>query len=124
LESKLSKSDNAYEGYIDPLFVKIGDHTMTSLNICIFSHLIYHDKIVIKKVNIGQNCIVGPHSIVSPGTVMDEEAILGANSMTKINQHLESGLIHVGVPVSQKFPLQSLEQYKEKVNKMVDGKQE
>ena len=47
-----------YEGYIDPLFVEIGDFTMTSLNICIFSHLIYHDGVFIKKVKIGKACVV------------------------------------------------------------------
>jgi carbonic anhydrase/acetyltransferase-like protein (isoleucine patch superfamily) len=91
---------------------------MTSLNVLIFSHLIYHDKIVIKRIKIGKNCIVGPHSIVSPGTVMEDEAILGANSITSINQHLESNLIHVGVPVTHKFPIQTVEESKDKVKKI------
>ncbi|MFX1488219.1 MAG: hypothetical protein ACFFBI_03665, partial [Promethearchaeota archaeon] len=44
----IGKNVVAYEGYIDPELVEIGDFTMTSLNICIFSHLIYQDKIIIK----------------------------------------------------------------------------
>ncbi|GAI01828.1 unnamed protein product, partial [marine sediment metagenome] len=53
--------------------------SMTSLNICIFSHLIYQDKILIKKVKIGKACVVGPHTIVSPGTIMHDFAVLGVN---------------------------------------------
>ncbi|MFX1278119.1 MAG: hypothetical protein ACFFA3_01800 [Promethearchaeota archaeon] len=114
----IGKNVVAYEGYIDPEFVEIGDFTMTSLNICIFSHLIYHDRIVIKKVKIGKACVVGPQTIVSPGTIMQDGSVLGANSYTWIGQELESDLIHVGTPVSMNFPVQSLEESQEKVERI------
>ncbi len=111
----------AYEGYIDPEFVEIGDHTMTSLHICIFSHLLYHDKIIVKRVKIGENCIVGPQTIISPGTIMHDGAILGVNSYTSIGQELDGDLIHVGLPVSMTMKIQSLEESKEKVDKTKKG---
>ena len=91
---------------------------MTSLNICIFSHLIYNEYIVIKKVRIGKACVVGPQSIVSPGTVMHDGAILGANSYTWIDQELMGDLIHVGTPVSMSFPIQSVEESLEKAERI------
>ena len=106
----IGKNVVAYEGYIDPEFIEIGDFTMTSLNICIFSHLIYHDKVIIKKVKIGDQCIIGPQTIISPGTIMHKGAILGANSYTWIGQELEGDLIHVGTPVSMTFQVQSVEE--------------
>ena len=112
----IGKNVVAYEGYIDPEFVEIGDFTMTSINICIFSHLIYHDKLIIKRVKIGNECIVGPQSIISPGTIMQDRAVLGANSYTNIGQELKSDLIHVGTPVSVSFSIQSLEESIEKVD--------
>lgn len=112
----IGKNVVAYEGYIDPEFVEIGDFTMTSLNICIFSHLIYHDKLIIKRVKIGNECIVGPQTIITPGTIMQDRAVLGANSYTSIGQELKSDLIHVGTPVSANFPIQSLEESIEKVD--------
>jgi hypothetical protein len=115
--TKVGKNVVLYEGYVDPLFVEIGDFTMTSLNICIFSHLIYHDKILIKKVRIGSACVVGPQTVTSPGTVMHDGAILGANSYTWVDQELESNLIHVGTPVSLKLPIQTLEESQHKVEK-------
>ena len=114
----IGKNVVAYEGYIDPELIEIGDFTMTSLNICIFSHLIYHDHIIIKKIRIGEACVVGPQTIISPGTVMRDGAVLGANSYTWIGQELEGNLIHVGTPVSTSFPVQSLEESQEKVERI------
>ncbi len=108
----------AYEGYIDPEFVEIGDYTMTSLNICIFSHLIYQDKILIKKVKVGKTCIVGPQTIISPGTILQDGAILGVNSYTWTNQVLQGDLIHVGTPVSMTLQIQSVEDSQQKAEKI------
>ncbi|MFX1379663.1 MAG: hypothetical protein ACFFA4_11295 [Promethearchaeota archaeon] len=118
---RIGRNVVAYEGYIDPEFIEIGDYTMTSLNICIFSHLIYHDRIFIKKVKIGKACIVGPHTIISPGTVLQDEAVLGVNSYTWIDQELEGNLIHVGIPVSMKLPIQSIEESQKKAEKVKAG---
>jgi hypothetical protein len=108
----------AYEGYIDPEFIEIGDYTMTSLNICIFSHLIYHDRIFIKKVKIGKACIVGPNTIINPGTILQDGAVLGVNSYTWIDQNLQGDLIHVGIPVSMTLPIQSVEESQIKAEKV------
>jgi hypothetical protein len=119
---RVGKNVVMYEGYIDPVFVEIGNFTMTSLNICIFSHLIYHDKVIIKKVKIGEACVVGPHTIISPGTIMQNGSILGANSYTWIDQELEGDLIHIGTPVSFKLPIQSVEESQEKIIRIKKGK--
>lgn len=121
--TKVGKNVVLYEGYVDPLFVEIGNFTMTSLNICIFSHLIYHDKVLIRKVRIGNACVVGPQTVTSPGTIMHDGAILGANSYTWVDQELESDLIHVGTPVSMKLPIQSLEESQKKVEEIVKGEE-
>jgi carbonic anhydrase/acetyltransferase-like protein (isoleucine patch superfamily) len=94
---------------------------MTSLNICIFSHLIYQDKLLIKRVKIGKACVVGPHTIISPGTTMEDFAVLGVNSYTEINQRLKGNLIHVGTPVSITLPIQSVEESQQKAAKVKDS---
>ena len=120
---RIGKNVVAYEGYIDPELVEIGDFTMTSVNIGIFSHLIYHEKVIIKRVKIGKACIVGPQTIISPGTIMHDGAVLGANSYTSIGQELKSDLIHVGTPVSMSFPIQSLDESIEKDKSIREGGQ-
>jgi len=119
--TKVGRSVVLYEGYVDPLFVEIGDFTMTSLNICIFSHLIYQDKLLIKKVKIGKACVVGPHTIISPGTIMEDFAVLGVNSYTEINQRLKGNLIHVGTPVSITLPIQSVEESQQKAENIKES---
>jgi hypothetical protein len=119
--TKVGRSVVLYEGYIDPLFVEIGDFTMTSLNICIFSHLIYQDKLLIKRVKIGKACVVGPHTIIAPGTIMEDFAVLGVNSYTEINQRLKGNLIHVGTPVSITLPIQSVEESQQKAEKIKES---
>ncbi|MFW9820714.1 MAG: hypothetical protein ACFFE5_13985 [Candidatus Thorarchaeota archaeon] len=114
----IGKNVVAYEGYIDPELIEIGDFTMTSLNICIFSHLISYDRIFIKKVKIGKACIVGPHTIISPGTILQDRAVLGVNSYTWIDQNLEGDLIHVGIPVSMTLPIQSVEESQKKAERV------
>jgi hypothetical protein len=118
---RIGKNVVLYEGYVDPYFIEIGDFTMTSLNICIFSHLIYQDKLFIQKVKIGEACVIGPQTIVAPGTQMEDRAILGANSYSSIGQKLESDLIHVGTPVNIKLPLQSVEDSQQKVSKIKES---
>ncbi|MFW9828308.1 MAG: hypothetical protein ACFFEY_12020 [Candidatus Thorarchaeota archaeon] len=115
---KIGRNVVAYEGYIDPEFVEIGNYTMTSLNICIFSHLIYQDRIIIKKVKIGKACIVGPQTIISPGTVLEDGAILGVNSYTSVDQILKGDLIHVGTPVNMTLQIQSVEESREKAERV------
>ena len=115
---KIGRNVGIYDGWVDPEFVSIGDHTMTSLNTMIHSHLIYNNKLFIKSVIIGKNCIVGPQSVISPGTIMKKEAILGANSVTLIDQVLESGLIYIGIPALKSFPITSLEEAEEKLVKL------
>ena len=119
--TKVGRSVVLYEGYIDPLFVEIGDFTMTSLNICIFSHLIYQDKLLIKRVKIGKACVVGPHTIIAPGTIMEDFAVLGVNSYTEINQRLKGNLIHVGTPVNITLPIQSVEESQQKAEKVKES---
>ncbi len=112
---KLGRNVCIYDGWVDSEFISIGDHTMTSLNTMIHSHLIYNDKLIIRKVEIGKNCIIGPQTVISPGTIIEEEAILGANSVTLVGQVLEGGKIHIGIPVSKSFPISSIEESEEKL---------
>ncbi len=107
-----------YEGYIDPFLVNIGKNTMTSLHVCIFSHLIYHDKVYVKEVMIGENCIIGPQTVISPGTFIEDGAVLGANSYTDVSQRLEKDLIHIGTPVDKTFSIQTIEESQEKYDKI------
>jgi hypothetical protein len=94
-----------YDGWLDTELLEIGDSVMLSLNASIMSHYIYQNKFIIKKVVIEKNSIIGADSVVSPGTFVEEGAIIGTVSSTKIDQRLEGYLTHVGNPVYRKLPI-------------------
>lgn len=54
-------------------------------------------KVEIAPVVLDINCVVGAHSILSPGTFMETNSGLGAMSMTKSNQRLLESTLYVGV---------------------------
>ncbi len=67
----------------------------------ISSSAIIGDKLIIQKVKIGDNSVVGGTSIVSPGTVIGKNVMLGARSSTHIGQRLEDGWIYFGNPATK-----------------------
>ena len=103
--SKIGHNVVLYDSWIDPEFVEIGGSCMISLNTQIFSHCIYRDKFVVKKIVIEKNCIAGAGAIVAPGTYMEEGAVLGGNCTTQIGQRLSSYTIHVGAPANIALPI-------------------
>ncbi len=84
--------------YLDTEFVEIGKDTILGLDCKVLSSIIVQDKLLIKRVKIGNNCLVGGASVVSPGTVMEDDSVLGALSCTKVDQVLETGWIYFGIP--------------------------
>ena len=47
---------------------------------------------------IGKNVVIGGACLVSPGTIIEDNVMLGARSTTKIGQVLEEGWIYFGNP--------------------------
>ena len=57
---------------------------------------------LLKKVIIGDHCIIGGYAVVSPGTVMERGSVLGVWAMTNIGQRLEKDWTYIGQP-ARKF---------------------
>ncbi len=104
---KTSFSNSLYEGWIDCEFVEFGKNIKIGQGSLITSNIIIKDKLIIKKVTIQDNVIIGAHAIVLPGTKIDSDTILDAISMTNINQHLERNSIYHGTPATKIIKNQS-----------------
>lgn len=103
--SKMGKNVCLYDSWMDIELIDIGDFVMTSINTSILSHAIYDNKFIQMKTVVKKNAITGAQSIIAPGTVVEEGAVLGAAASTYVGQRLEGNLIHVGTPVSKHFPI-------------------
>ena len=98
---RTSFSNSLYEGWIDCEFIEFGKNVKVGQGSFIISNIIIKDKLILKKVSIEDNVIIGAHAIVLPGTTIESNTILDAISMTTINQRLESNSTYHGYPAKK-----------------------
>jgi len=110
---KTSFSNSLHEGWIDCEFIKFGRNVRIGQGTLIISNIIINNKLILKKVNIQNNVIIGAHSIVLPGTIIESNSILDAISMTKINQKLERNSIYRGNPAIKVEDVEFINNYEQ-----------
>ena len=84
----------------DPCVIEIGDNAMIGGRALITGHLA-EDKLIIKKIKIGKNCLIGGDSFIMPGVTVEDNVVVGAKSLVTKNKKLEKGKIYAGVPVKE-----------------------
>ena len=84
----------------DPYVTEIGEETLIGGYVKIAGHVV-ENKLIVKKVKIGNNCIIGADSFIFPGVIIEDNVILGAKSLVTKNQVLEKGKIYGGVPAKE-----------------------
>ncbi|MFX1313134.1 MAG: acyltransferase, partial [Promethearchaeota archaeon] len=110
---KTSFSNSLSEGWVDLEFIEMGKHIRIGQGSFVISSIIIKNKLIIKKVVIRDNVIIGAHAVVLPGTVIEENTILDAISMTSIDQLLERDSIYRGAPAKKSDNLFGLKNEKE-----------
>lgn len=85
----------------EPYLIEIGDNTLIGSDCKISAHAIDNNKIIIKKVKIGKNCLIGGEVIVHPGAVIEDNVTVGVKSYVRKNQILEKGKTYVGIPAKE-----------------------
>jgi acetyltransferase-like isoleucine patch superfamily enzyme len=115
---RIGKGVSLHEGWVDTEFIDIGDNCRLGQGSLIMSSIITHDYLIIRKVVLKNNIIIGAHSVIFPGTKIDSNTILDSNSTTKVNQHLRGDSIYRGSP-SQKVLNNNPIKNKEKLTKKI-----
>lgn len=95
--SLVPDTTNLYEPYL----IEIGDNTIVGADCKISSHVIEHDKMIVKRVSIGNNCLIGAETLILPGAVVEDDVIIGIKSLVLKNQVLKKGKTYVGVPARE-----------------------
>ncbi|RLI63775.1 MAG: hypothetical protein DRO67_05205 [Candidatus Asgardarchaeum californiense] len=87
----------------DPCVTEIGNNTTMGEYAVLYAHIHNYAKetITIKKVRIGNNCIVGAGAIVMPGVVMEDNSVLGAGALATKNRVLEKNKAYGGNPAKE-----------------------
>ena len=87
----------------DPCVTEFGNNITMGEYAVIYGHIHNYEKgtLEIKKVKIGDNCVIGAGAIIMPGAVMEPNAILAAGALVTQNQTLQKGKLYAGVPAQQ-----------------------
>ncbi len=84
----------------DPYAVEIGEQTLIGGYSWILAH-IAEEKLLVKKVKIGNNCLIGGGAVIMPGVIIEDNVTVGINSVVPKNKVLKSGKPYVGNPARE-----------------------
>ena len=84
----------------DPYMLEIGEQTLIGGWSQITGHL-GERKLFVKKVKIGDNCLIGGKSFIMPGTVIEDNVTVALNSVVLKNSTLKKGKIYAGTPAKE-----------------------
>jgi hypothetical protein len=77
--------------------LEIGDNSVIGGNATVICHLFEKKGLVIKKVKIGRNVIIGLNSIIMPGAQIGDNVVVAAGAVVPKDTVIEAGQIYYGV---------------------------
>lgn len=98
---KISNNTGVLDSFIDSDFIEIGNNAILGEGSIIMSSMVLDDFLLVRRVILQDGCTIGAFSVIAPGTIVEEGAILGMGSYTNINQRLEKNSIHYGRPAKK-----------------------
>ncbi|MHA2394156.1 MAG: DapH/DapD/GlmU-related protein [Promethearchaeota archaeon] len=101
LDIKIRNNTGVLDSYIDSDFVEIGDNVILGEGAIVMSSMVIGDYLLVKRVILKSGCTIGAFSIISPGTIVEEGAILGMGSYTRVNQLLDKRSVNIGRPAKK-----------------------
>ncbi len=90
----------AEEWIFDPYVTEIGDNTTIGGRSIVTGH-VGEGRLIIKKVKIGNNCLIGGDCFIMPGAIIEDHVVLGAKSLVLKDQILQKGKTYAGVPARE-----------------------
>ncbi|MFW9826354.1 MAG: hypothetical protein ACFFEY_01900 [Candidatus Thorarchaeota archaeon] len=85
----------------DSEFIEYGKNVFIGKGASIRASMIFNEYLIIKKVIIDENAIIGANSFISPGTQIGKNSIVGTMSFTRFNQKLKANSIYYSDPLEQ-----------------------
>lgn len=81
----------------DPYMLEIGEQTLIGGWSQIAGHLA-EKKLLVKKVIIGDNCLIGGKSVIMPGAIIEDNVTVALNSVVTKDALLQKGKMYGGTP--------------------------
>lgn len=83
---------------LDPPYTKIGHNSIVGFSAVLCCHALEGENIAFENIKIGNNVTIGLRSMIMPGVVIDDNAIVAAGALVTKNTHIKSGEVWAGVP--------------------------
>lgn len=99
--TKTNFSNIFFDGWLNCEFVELGKNVSIGQGAVVSSSMIIGNYLIIKKIVLEDNTMVGTHSVLSPGSIMRKNSILSGYSSTNVGQELEEGWIYLGLPAKK-----------------------
>lgn len=82
----------------DLSLLEIGDRAVIGGHATVIAHSFERGRLILKKVKIGKNAVIGLNSVVLPGADIGDNAILAAGAVLNKNAVVEPRSVYLGVP--------------------------
>jgi hypothetical protein len=91
-------SSHLQDSWTDMEFIKFGRKVLVGQGAVVMSSMVVGKYLIVKKVIFDDYCVIGGQDVISPGTIVGKDTVVGALGMTNFNQVLEDGWIYFGIP--------------------------
>jgi acetyltransferase-like isoleucine patch superfamily enzyme len=95
---KIGKNCICDNCWISSEFVSIGKNVILGMASTILTFGIEQDNLILKKIIIEDECLIGAKCVILPGTFIKKKTKLSAHSYTEYDQILEENSIYMGHP--------------------------
>lgn len=83
---------------LDPAHVEIGDNSIVGFSAVLCSHALEGENVSFEKIIIGSNVTIGLRSMIMPGVIIEDHAIVAAGALVTKNTHIKKGEVWAGIP--------------------------
>ena len=111
------------DAWCDAEFISFGKHVTIGQGAVVMSSMVVGNYLIIRKIRFDDYALIGGQSTIAPGTHIGEDTVLGAVSVTTLNQDLENGWIYSGIP-ARKLKLNQYAEMRRDIIQKVDVDEE
>ena len=111
-------SSHLNDAWCDAEFISFGKNVTVGQGAVIMSSMVVGNYLIIKKITFDDYSLVGGQSTIAPGTHFGKDTVLGAVSVTTLNQKLEDGWIYSGIPARKLKPNKYAEMRRDIIQKV------
>jgi len=101
LGAKLGKGVLIAGKIVEPEMVEIGDYSFTGEMSLLMAHALMKDKVVLKRIVLGNYVSIGAHAVIMPGVRIGNESIVAAGALVPMNTIIPSGEVWGGIPAKK-----------------------